>query len=188
MEKNEKKPRDSNIELLRIFMMIVIIAHHYVVNSGIYRYINSNSPYYIYNNINTYFAYVFGWGGKTAINVFLLITGYFMCKQEFKWKKFIFLCCEILFYRWVIDLIFIITGYEPFSLKESIKTFLEIPYWFGRSFTSTYLALYVLSPFINKFIMTLDKKNYMRLLIILLIIFTGFSTFCLNSSFEIHNS
>ena len=44
-------------------MMIVIIAHHYVVNSGIYRYINFNSPYYIYNNINTYFAYVFGWGG-----------------------------------------------------------------------------------------------------------------------------
>lgn len=30
-----KSPRDSNIELLRILMMLVIIAHHYVVNSGI---------------------------------------------------------------------------------------------------------------------------------------------------------
>lgn len=27
--------RSSNIELLRIIMMIVIIAHHFVVNSGI---------------------------------------------------------------------------------------------------------------------------------------------------------
>lgn len=30
-----KSPRDSNIELLRILMMLMIIAHHYVVNSGI---------------------------------------------------------------------------------------------------------------------------------------------------------
>lgn len=30
-----KPQRDSNIELLRILMMLVIIAHHYVVNSGI---------------------------------------------------------------------------------------------------------------------------------------------------------
>ncbi len=30
-----KKARDSNIELLRILMMVVIVAHHYVVNSGI---------------------------------------------------------------------------------------------------------------------------------------------------------
>ena len=31
---NQKAVRDSNIELLRILMMLVIIAHHYIVNSG----------------------------------------------------------------------------------------------------------------------------------------------------------
>ncbi len=35
-----KKKRDSNIELLRIILMIVIVAHHYVVNSGIMESIN----------------------------------------------------------------------------------------------------------------------------------------------------
>lgn len=35
MENNKAALRDSNIELLRIVMMLVIIAHHYVVNSGI---------------------------------------------------------------------------------------------------------------------------------------------------------
>lgn len=29
------KNRDSNIELLRIILMIVIVLHHYIVNSGI---------------------------------------------------------------------------------------------------------------------------------------------------------
>ena len=31
----EKKQRSSNFELLRILLMLLIIAHHYVVNSGI---------------------------------------------------------------------------------------------------------------------------------------------------------
>ncbi len=30
-----KKMRKSNIELLRIVLIIMVIAHHYVVNSGI---------------------------------------------------------------------------------------------------------------------------------------------------------
>ena len=30
-----KKERNSNIELYRIFLMLLIIAHHYVVNSGL---------------------------------------------------------------------------------------------------------------------------------------------------------
>lgn len=29
------KVRESNIELLRIVMMLVIVLHHYIVNSGI---------------------------------------------------------------------------------------------------------------------------------------------------------
>lgn len=29
------KQRDSNLELLRIITMLVIVAHHYVVNSGL---------------------------------------------------------------------------------------------------------------------------------------------------------
>lgn len=31
----EKPMRNSNIELYRIILMLIIIAHHYVVNSGI---------------------------------------------------------------------------------------------------------------------------------------------------------
>ena len=34
-EKIAGKVRESNIELLRIVMMLVIVLHHYIVNSGI---------------------------------------------------------------------------------------------------------------------------------------------------------
>ena len=36
MNMNEiKKVRDSNIEALRIILMLIIVAHHYIVNSGV---------------------------------------------------------------------------------------------------------------------------------------------------------
>mgnify|MGYP007069843799 CR=1 FL=1 len=37
-----KKVRDSNIELLRILLMLVIVGHHYIVNSGITPVINES--------------------------------------------------------------------------------------------------------------------------------------------------
>lgn len=30
-----RKHRNSNLELMRIFLMLLVIAHHYVVNSGV---------------------------------------------------------------------------------------------------------------------------------------------------------
>lgn len=36
--------RDSNFELFRIVLMLLIIAHHYVVNSGV-------AQFYDFNNI-----------------------------------------------------------------------------------------------------------------------------------------
>ncbi len=67
--------RSSNLELFRIITMLLIIAHHYVVNSGLTEilYVNPLSS-------KSIFLFLFGAWGKTGINCFVLITGYFMCK------------------------------------------------------------------------------------------------------------
>ena len=39
-----KKNRNSNLELLRIILMLVIVLHHYIVNSGITNSVNSLIP------------------------------------------------------------------------------------------------------------------------------------------------
>lgn len=185
MEKLLKNQRNSNIELLRILMMLVIVAHHYIVNSGVIQCIVSTPPHFLQiNRFNVYFALVFGWGGKTAINVFILITGYFMCRQQFTWRKVVFLALEIVLYRWLIYGIFLASGYESFNLKEFIKTVLVLPYDFGLGFSSSFVGLYVLVPFINKLLSTLEKKELEKLICVLLVFFTGFSTFLFNTSFE----
>ena len=112
-EKFPKKVRESGIELLRIITMILIIAHHYVVNSGLTLEGGSicNNP----TSWKTIFLMIFGAWGKTGINCFVLITGYFMCKSNISFKKFVKLYLEVVFYNLVIYMIFLLSGYESFS-------------------------------------------------------------------------
>lgn len=65
------KERSSNLELYRILVMLLIVAHHYVVNSGLLDVMNQDIL-----SSNTTFYSLFGAWGKTGINCFVLITGY----------------------------------------------------------------------------------------------------------------
>ena len=73
------KNRKTNLELLRIIAMYFIVAHHYVVNSGL---TSSSGPIFKDTlSIKSLFLLLFGAWGWTGINCFILLTGYFMCKQ-----------------------------------------------------------------------------------------------------------
>lgn len=70
------KSRSSNFELYRIICMLMIVAHHYVVNSGL-----TCTDCLLKNDFtssNSIFLVLFGAWGKTGINCFLMITGFFM--------------------------------------------------------------------------------------------------------------
>ena len=102
--------------------MFLIIAHHYVVNSGI---LAAGGP--MDSNplaLRTLFLMVWGGWGKLGINCFVLITGYFMCTSKITAKKFAKLLFEIMFYKIVIFTVFAIVGYTPFSLKGLVKAIL----------------------------------------------------------------
>lgn len=66
--------RQSNIELFCIIVMLGIVAHHFVVNSGL---LDLMLPTLEYSN--DVYLWLFGMWGKVGINCFVLITGYFMC-------------------------------------------------------------------------------------------------------------
>ena len=85
-----KKPRDSGIELFRIITMFLIVCHHYVVNSGLMEEILQGGEG---NLLKCSIMIIFGWGGKTGINCFVLITGFFMCRSSITLKKGKLLLC-----------------------------------------------------------------------------------------------
>lgn len=108
--------RNSNLEFYRIIVMLLIVAHHYVVNSGLGE-VLQESPL----SERSIFFYLFGAWGKTGINCFVMITGYFMCKSQITLRKFLKLLLEVLFYNIVIYIIFAATGYEKVSLNNLIN-------------------------------------------------------------------
>lgn len=72
----QRKERNSNLELFRIVVMLTIVAHHYVVNSGL----TAIDGPILANplSVESIFLLIFGMWGKIGINCFVLITGYFM--------------------------------------------------------------------------------------------------------------
>lgn len=164
------KRRDSNLELFRIITMLFIIAHHYVVNSGLLELIKINPL-----SRKSVFLLVLGMWGKTGINCFLFITGYFMCKSNITVKKFMKLLLEVYFYQVGIYLIFLFTGYEPFSVKTLIQAFMPFSS-ITSNFTGCFLVFYLFIPFLNILIRNITEKQHLFLVGLLFSIYVLFGS------------
>ena len=150
--------------------MLLIVAHHYVVNSGLFD-VMSASP----TSWRSIFLLLFGAWGKTGINCFVLITGYFMCKSHITLKKFLKLVLEVEFYKILIYGIFLVAGVQKFSLTSLIHVLSPIGRVSG-DFTSCYLLFFLLIPFLNILIQNLKEKQHLLLVALLLFIYTLIGT------------
>lgn len=164
--------RNSNLELFRIITMLIIVAHHYVVNSGLLPMIYE-SPSLGSKEI---FLLLFGWGGKTGINCFVLITGYFMCTSKITALKYGKLMAERYFYAILFFVVFCVSGYSVFSRKEFLKMMFPF-YTIQYNFTVCFLLFYLFIPFLNKLIHALTEKEHLILIILCLCIYTILPSF-----------
>ena len=165
----QPKRRDSNLELYRIVLMLLIVAHHYVMNSGLFQVIQSEPL-----SGRTIFYYIFGAWGKTGINCFVLITGYFLCKSEITLRKFLKLILEVELYRVIFYLIFILSGYQEFTWG-SLKSILPISS-VSTGFTPCFILFYLCIPFLNILIRNMNRRQHQLLLCLTLFIYTVLGT------------
>lgn len=154
--------RQSNIELFRIVTMLTIVAHHFVVNSGL---MAEDGPIYEAPfSWRSIFLLIFGGWGKIGINCFVLITGYFMCTSSITVRKFVKILFEYMFYSITISSIFWITGYEPFSILTLIKVLIPIR-MIGTDFVNAFIVFFLFIPFLNILIRHIDEKQHVLLLL-----------------------
>lgn len=170
---DKSRQRDSNIELFRIVTMLLIVAHHYVVNSGLT--LEGGPIYADPLSGHSVFLLLFGAWGKIGINCFVLITGYFLCRSQITAKKFVKLLFEVMFYRIVIHVIFWVAGYTPITLDSIVETFVPITA-IAQNFTGTYLVFFLCIPFLNILIRNLSEKQHVYLLILTCFIYVFFGT------------
>lgn len=165
-----KKPRNSNLELYRIIVMLSIVASHYVHNSGLMQVLEQEPL-----SARSFYYYLFGAWGKVGINCFVLITGYFMCRSQITLEKFLKLMLEVYFYRILIHVIFFATGYEPVTLKGLFLVVMPVSS-VKTNFTSCFLLFFLSIPFLNILVRNMTKQQHLWLLCLFLGIYTGLGT------------
>lgn len=172
-----KNERNSSVEVFRIISMFLIVMHHYVVNSGIPSFYETGSA-----NINQYVAQILGAWGKTGINCFTLITGYFLIGKECSPKRAFNLWGEYFF--WTIFCFGFLAFYDKsiISISDLIKGFF-IPF-LGAGYLAVVLYMFLLVPALNKLISNLKQKEYIGLLVVLLLYYTIIPSFTLNQHFD----
>lgn len=176
------KERNASIDLLKtisMFMVVVLHATQYgIANANI---IPLTAPYFI-TNISRSFSIV-------AVNVFILISGYFLCKQAVTFKKIFKLWLQVELYSVGIYLVLCIIPSTniTFNAKDLVRYALPLltnQYWF---FTQ-YIILIILSPIINHFINSLNQEQYKKVLMILLLLFSVVPTISIfGNTFGVNN-
>lgn len=143
--------------------MLAIIAHHYVVNSTVMEKFTYDHP-----GQNQLFLEVWGMWGKTAINSFIVISGYFMCRMHMRWQRWVKLLIQIWFYSFVIMFIFALTGYEAPSARGIIYRLTFFLGGVNNGFTGSFMVFYAFVPVYNRVLEHLNRRELMYLVVGLL--------------------
>lgn len=159
-----RQSRSSNLELYRIVCMLMIVAHHYVLTS----FLADNGPLVTNSSsANSLFLWILGAWGKTGINCFMMITGYFMCINKITLRKFVRLLAQIYFYNILLFVVFLITGHETLSPMRLI--WLLVPFWGHQyEFVSCYIIFFLTIPFWAILVHNMTRRQHELLLILLL--------------------
>ena len=109
----------KGIDLLRILLMFMIIWGHLFRHSGICSELELLSG-----------AWSFAWGTQaitvSAVNCFVLITGYFMIDSNVKVKKAALLWGKVLFYSVTIFLFLTATKLAPITMGAVLNAFFPV--------------------------------------------------------------
>lgn len=169
--------RQSNIELLRILAMVMIIFHHYCVHGGFFEQFDFTDI-----TANTLLIQFFSLGGKIGVNIFFLITGYFMIEKNMKPYKVWKLIYQIFTIN-VIVCVFLLFMGENYSKREFfavIPLLSDVPI----SFIVNYVVIYLLSPVINRCLHAISRKEFEYMLVVLLVYYCILDSFFLQKTFQ----
>lgn len=152
--------RNSAIELLRILCLILIFWMH-------------ASASYVNNEVSAWLSILASVIGNIGVSCFILISGYYGIRLNV--KKMLQLDLMLIFYCWISLALQFFWGSALDG--EEILSYL-LPVIGKRSWYFTcYFALAFLSPFLNEMIDKLGEKKLKQLLITMLVIFSGITTF-----------
>ncbi|MEQ3038636.1 acyltransferase family protein [Thomasclavelia ramosa] len=162
---NNVKKRSSNIELLRILLIIMVIFLHFSN-----REMGGGLNYVVGNSINEGIVRFLQGISICAVDTFIIITGFFMCKKkEIDLTKPIILLISVVIFQLITYILLVIFRFENFSLASVLIKLVPLNWYI-----MLYNVLYFMIPVLNK---VLDKFNVNKNKIYIIILFTIFSIY-----------
>ncbi len=165
----QTKKREANLELLRILAMLMVVTLHCLGKGG------ATTPYA--NGVTPNF--LIAWGlealGIVAVNIYVLLSGYFLVTAQFRIEKCLKLWLQIFFYSAGIWVLFSLLGRVPGDLQNSYYKFMVFApitsqhYWFA----TTYFIFYCISPFLALLARKMSKKQLLTCIVVLMLFFSN---------------
>lgn len=154
--------RERNFEVLRTIAMFFVVVYHCLTHGvgGGYDYSLTNAVSFS-NFIFSDFMLVFS---SIAVNLYVMISGYFLVDLDFKLSRIARTWTNALFYSFIITVLFMAFQFVPFNITTLGKSFFPIStdaYWF----VTQYIGLLILSPFLALIVRQISYRQYLFLLI-----------------------
>ena len=154
--------RERNFEVMRTWAMFSIVIYHCMCHGiGSDYAFDLQLPVSLFNFTFSDFILVIG---SIAVNLYVLVSGYFLVNARFKVSRIIRTWVSALFYSVVITTTFLLLSLEPWSILTLGKSFFPLStdaYWF----VTQYIGLLILSPFLAMLVRQLSYRQYVALLI-----------------------
>lgn len=158
-----KSGRESGIELLRIFAMLIIVGNHFATHSGLnLNVMPSEKPG------NFFFMQMLACGGKFGVDLFVLITGYFHSTGGMKGVRLVGLWLTTVLYGigiWcATHFAFGVNGNAIHSLFPLVHN----SYWF----ITAYFCMELLSPYLARMMDAMTRREHLLLCATLLVLYS----------------
>ena len=154
--------RETNFEVLRTVAMFFIVVYHCLTHGVGDGYgFNTESPIMLSNALFSDFLLVFS---SIAVNLYVMISGYFLVDLNFKASRIVRTWAYACFYSCIITVLFMALAVVPFnaiSVGKSLFPISSDAYWF----VTQYIGLLILSPFLAVLARQLNYRQYLVLLI-----------------------
>lgn len=154
--------RERNFEVMRTWAMFSIVIYHCMCHG-----IGSDYAFDLQQSVSLFnftFSDLILVIGSIAVNLYVLVSGYFLVNAKFKMSRIIRTWVSALFYSVVITTTFLLLSLEPWSIVTLGKSFFPLStdaYWF----VTQYIGLLILSPFLAMLVKQLSYQQYVALLI-----------------------
>lgn len=170
-----KKPREANFELLRILSMWMVVILHTLSRADAL--VEIGVPISPVRSVGNYMESLC----IVAVNVYVLLSGYFLSETTFRLQRLLRLLAQVFFYVLLIPVALLLLGQgqnvqinDFWSLFNYILPVSTEHYWF----ITAYVLLFAFVPVLNAGIHTLDQKTYRKMLWTALFFFCILKSFC----------